>query len=1113
MLSTAPDSYPRVTAIYREPFKLGSPIIRHLPAGSTIADIVRFMPNLPADFGIRGTVMIDGHLIPSDRWNRVRPRADRGAIVTFHMAVRGGGEGGDGKQVAAIIAALAIAVISAGVAGGWAAGLITGYFAAGSASAAFLAASISLAGTLLVSALTSTPTRKQDGADGNGNRSLEPASITGNVLEPNAPIPRVIGTRRIFPPFATEPTIEIIGQDEVVHGLYCLAGPHALSNPRLGDTAFDPDESGTDTEFYMNTGLPGELPLPYAERYSRTFPTNVELSTHGTNAENLGNYEPPLPTWHGTNSADAPDEIWLHFMMLGLLRQAEPTAALRVPIRIRMRLRGDTDWRYLPELHYMDVTQQQRRFQVKIRFGEGYTSTLPPPPTTRGFVEARKSVPAQNVSPLGTVWDADSYFSAGAGNDSYRNGTEGTTNVQHLTLETDIVTVYLDETWTPGIYDIEVKRAATIKNSNYTPATYTHSGSILDLFGMRDTNVLPLTRDGLLDRLQFLRAVSVKNDAPIMPSDMALMYVKARNRSIGSMSVVASGYVHDLNVDVPDAMGAQHVFYCKFDGVDGATAAVDESPNAHALTFNGDAQLDTARKKFGVSGLLLDGTGDYITTPYHDEFAIAAGEKFTLGVQVYSVSTAAARQIFNKWNATGNQRSFSIQINAAGAVVFAYSTTGTDNLQIASATGLVVTGQFYYIEVTRDAAGVIRVFLDGVVVASATYAGAFFNSTAGLSIGATSSGASPLNGTIDQVEFIKGDALHTADFSPPGAGDRWTDMRTTSNPAPHYRDILSGILNFDPLPDALHDNDALIAWRNVCEDQGLTCDMISEGTSLSEVLRIVASCGYARPYQSEIWGIIRDYDRAAESPVQLFSPRNMAEFRWTKAFPRLPDGLRVTYKEEDAEYAGRQIVVYRDGISQTDKRTEQISYEGLITREAVTARAKFDLKQAQYRSILYSFSAPVESIVCRRGSLIAVNHDVLLNQHGFARVVDVTRDSGGLVTHVLLDCAVELTNNPGVNETANINAIDDMNLVGIQSGFAVRRTNGTNAIYPAANAGMTNEIELTTPTVDAAIDDGCLVVVGTVGKEYKRLIVSEISPGPDLTAQLTLVDEAPELWS
>lgn len=51
----------------------------------------------------------------------------------------------------------------------------------------------------------------------------------------------------------------------------------------------------------------------------------------------------------------------------------------------------------------------------------------------------------------------------------------------------------------------------------------------------------------------------------------------------------------------------------KFEGANGSTTIVDSGESARALTVSGNAQISTARFKFGSSSLLLDGTGDFIT--------------------------------------------------------------------------------------------------------------------------------------------------------------------------------------------------------------------------------------------------------------------------------------------------------------------------------------------------------------------------------------------------------------------------------------------------------------------------------------------------------------------
>lgn len=50
-----------------------------------------------------------------------------------------------------------------------------------------------------------------------------------------------------------------------------------------------------------------------------------------------------------------------------------------------------------------------------------------------------------------------------------------------------------------------------------------------------------------------------------------------------------------------------------FEDADTATSTTDESNSNHSITFNGNAQIDTADFKFGTASLLLDGTGDYLS--------------------------------------------------------------------------------------------------------------------------------------------------------------------------------------------------------------------------------------------------------------------------------------------------------------------------------------------------------------------------------------------------------------------------------------------------------------------------------------------------------------------
>src|SRR3990167_5725818 len=69
----------------------------------------------------------------------------------------------------------------------------------------------------------------------------------------------------------------------------------------------------------------------------------------------------------------------------------------------------------------------------------------------------------------------------------------------------------------------------------------------------------------------------------------------------------------------------QLLLHC--DGVDAATTFTDEI--GKAVTANGNAQIDTAQKKFGTASGLFDGTGDYLSLADSDDWNFGAGD-FTI---------------------------------------------------------------------------------------------------------------------------------------------------------------------------------------------------------------------------------------------------------------------------------------------------------------------------------------------------------------------------------------------------------------------------------------------------------------------------------------------------
>lgn len=888
-----PEGVPVYPVAYGGPF-IGAYGQRYSEFGPTIGELVATTRGLPKSFARYGEVQISGNVIPREIWHVVRPRPsldpERPTYVTFHLRPRGGGgeEGGGAKSIIGVVAALALVVATAGVASIGIPGLIAG----GTLASQVAAGAIGLAGSLALGALTAPPTETDTNRK---NKNKGTASASGNLIDPGEPLPRVLGTFRVFPALITDPFYQVIDQDEYVSIVGALAGPHLLESIRIGDADI---EDAEDLEYETREGWDDDTPLTLVDRQVRITGASGEVSGHALNSDNVTKLEDQttpansIPKWQTVASRKAPDRIRLRLDFpqgLGISDPDSENVYVLVPLRFRIRPRGAEAWTNLPEVMFSSRRTAAKKGEVI--FDWGTEPAVPDPPQNKGFIYGYRTVPTQSVAPIGSGgWQAHTYFSDPTKSQDYISiGTTATSGVLHTHLTGDSVTFFLDQDlFPPSTYEIQYKRGYLVSKAAHQLTSYsiTLLGTY-DYFGYyTQTGVHRiLNDDDYFGTCYFLRCQSEWDQHPVQQPGDALIAIRAKNRSIENVSVIASGWVPDLD----------------------------------------------------------DLEGPWITT---------------------------------------------------------------------------------------------------------------------------------------------------------------------SNPAYHYRFTLAGTLNADPIEPDLIDEDALLDWRDSCAAEGYTCNAIVQGESVQDTLALIASCGYARPTQSEVWGVYEDRDRSADAPVQVFSERNSANFRWERALPRMPDGFRYTWPDKYADYEQQQGVVMRPGA--TGANLENVTYSGIVTEPQAVARAQFDLAQAVARGTYYYFDAPAEAIVCRRGDLIGLTHDVLTTQAGSARIKSKIL-SGGDITGLVLDSAVEI-------------AADDPGF-----GIIIRRQDGTFSTHPISNGeGEHTTVTLTTPVPDATVtivsgfdtedipavgegEDGSLVVWGPSTQETTRMLVFGITPNDDLTFSIAAVDEAPEL--
>lgn len=197
-------------------------------------------------------------------------------------------------------------------------------------------------------------------------------------------------------------------------------------------------------------------------------------------------------------------------------------------------------------------------------------------------------------------------------------------------------------------------------------------------------------------------------------------------------------------------------------GSDAATSTTDSSASAHTVTFFGNAQLDTAQKKFGTASLLLDGVNDYIQlSGTVTDFEFDDGD-FTIEMWVRLSAIGTQYVLYDSTPAAGSGLYPKLLITSSNTVQFLAPSA------LISGTTALVANQWCHIALTR-ADGITRLFLDGVQEGD-DYAdtNAYINGASRPVIGTNGATvtADEFAGWIDEVSISKGVARWDRDFIP-----------------------------------------------------------------------------------------------------------------------------------------------------------------------------------------------------------------------------------------------------------------------------------------------------------------------------------------------------------
>ncbi|WP_264047467.1 host specificity factor TipJ family phage tail protein [Methylobacterium flocculans] len=339
---------------------------------------------------------------------------------------------------------------------------------------------------------------------------------------------------------------------------------------------------------------------------------------------------------------------------------------------------------------------------------------------------------------------------------------------------------------------------------------------------------------------------------------------------------------------------------------------------------------------------------------------------------------------------------------------------------------------------------------------------------------------SQLSGIVDNLNGIVTSRVKAFD------GTSWVADVPSRNPGDLYPWVLQGPANAKPRVDAKIDWPAIQRFRENCRVKGYTYDLVhEEQKSILATCQDILSAGRGVVvFHDGKWSVA--FDEPDALIVQHFTPRNSWGFSGKRTYKRLPHAFRVKFRNEARGYREDEILVFADGYDASNATLfEEVEFPGQTNHKNVWRLGRYHYAQLLLRPEEYRLSADIEQLISTRGDRVRVLHDVPKWGIVAARVVAV---SGNLV-HV----------DERVPMAAGRSYCVRFRLADGSSGVRLIQT----------VAGEVDAVTLTGGDIVPAAGDLCMF--GEVGQETVVLRVKEIVPGEDLSAELTLVDDAPEI--
>ena len=367
--------------------------------------------------------------------------------------------------------------------------------------------------------------------------------------------------------------------------------------------------------------------------------------------------------------------------------------------------------------------------------------------------------------------------------------------------------------------------------------------------------------------------------------------------------------------------------------------------------------------------------------------------------------------------------------------------------------------------------------------------------------------SSKVNGNVDGVNAL----VQTISYDWNSQQAKWEPFRATNNPASLFLYVLAHPANAYRvaklesntfLSDIAQKVDLakIQEWHEFCSTKNtqtgkpiLTYNSVITGTtSVMDALRDICAAGMASPiFIDGKWSVV--IDKARPYVVQHFTPHNSWGFESTKALPKIPDAFRITIQDEADAYQTKELLVYNYNKNSSNAEVfEQLQLPGITNQDQAKFFAKWHLAQLKLRPETYTLNTDFEYLVCNRGDVVRVTHDVPLWGSGSGRIKAINGNQLTLTESIYLETGkqyrVLVRNNAGAGIYKNIQAV------------------GTTGYYDVVTCS-------TAITQADGLETDNLFMIGELNQESQELVVLAVEPSSNLTARITLTDYSPQIYT